>query len=163
MSMWWAGYHGTAFVMNEGEFNKVTNAYQAANELGEDWDPFEDDNDFCFKNGSEKNIVVTRISNDCCDGMRLIPFLNENGKPNIYIPGKNERHPKQVVEVLSFRGDDCYVVFTDRDTCGPSMFQNPYKSYEEIKEEFREKLGEYFPSDFDWDSHIGDFSYACYC
>lgn len=156
MSSWWAGYHGTAFVMNKGEFNKV------ADGLGEDWDPFEDDIDFCFVNSSGKNIIITRISNDSCDGMRLIPFVNKDGVPNIYIPGEDGQRPKQIPDILDLRGDDCYVVFTDRGTSGPGMFQNPYKSYEEIKEEFREKLGEYFPEDFNWDSHIGDFSYACY-
>ena len=162
MSMWWAGYHGTAFVMNKGEFDTVLDWYRATNHSEEDWDPFEDDDDLCFKNGFGKDIVVTRISNDRCDGMRLIPFLNKDGKPNIYIPGRDERHPKQVTDILCLRGDDCYVIFTERDTSWPEMFQNPYKSYEEIREEFKEKLSEFFPKDFDWNSHIGDFSYACY-
>ena len=163
MSMWWAGYHGTAFVMNKSEFNSIIEQYEHSNNLDEEVDLFEEDDDFCFNNKSGKEVVITRISTDLCDGMRLIPFLNEEGKPNIYIPSEDGGRPTQIPNVLSLRGGVCYVVFTDRDTSGPGMFQNPYKSYEEIKEEFRSKLGECFPENFDWDAHIGDFSYACCC
>lgn len=48
---------------------------------------------------------------------------------------------------------------------GPSVFMgkgHTYHSYEEIREEFQLKLKAYLPKDFDWDSHIGVFSYASY-
>lgn len=37
-----------------------------------------------------------------------------------------------------------------------------YGSYEEMEDEFREKLGAYLPTDFDYENAIGDLSYACY-
>lgn len=37
-----------------------------------------------------------------------------------------------------------------------------YQSYQELEDEFKEKIGKYLPEDFDWKKSIGDFSFACF-
>ena len=52
----------------------------------------------------------------------------------------------------------------DRDLDGPMSFvRKPYDSYEDFVDEFRRKMGQYLPEDFDWDAHIGRFNYSAYC
>lgn len=37
-----------------------------------------------------------------------------------------------------------------------------YESYEEFVAEFKRKMENYLPKDFNWDAHIGKYNYACY-
>ena len=46
---------------------------------------------------------------------------------------------------------------------GIRPFKAVYSDMNELKEEFRSLLGEYLPEDFDWDSHIGEFSFSNFC
>ena len=64
--------------------------------------------------------------------------------------------------------------FTTHDSCEPKYalviyaekelkpFEAVY-THEEIIKEFKDILGEFLPSDFDWDAHIGTFSCTIYC
>lgn len=45
--------------------------------------------------------------------------------------------------------DNTYKTFKDQDV------YTLYAETEDIKKEFEEKLGEYVPDDFEWDTHIG--------
>ena len=98
---------------------------------------------------------ITDILKDDCDGMWLLPFVDSHGDLNDgNDPGWHD-----------LRHGDCYAVFADRPMSSPAVFRDPgyrYGSYDELLEEFRGKLEAYLPEDFGWDSHIGDFMYACY-
>lgn len=39
-----------------------------------------------------------------------------------------------------------------------SLFRRAYKSYEELLAEYKERFGEYFSEDFDWEARIGYIS-----
>ena len=39
---------------------------------------------------------------------------------------------------------------------------NFYHSYQELEDEFKEKIGKYLPKDFEWKSAIGDLSFVCF-
>ena len=169
MSEWNAGYYGSGLRLNEEEFMSFFKRYLALNpkELKMAIEYFapgatcdqeeafeltaEADQDcgyvpsnlagteIAMDPESEKRFGIVRIpDDDIYDGMRFMPY-RVNGKFNVP-----------------------YVIVGDLD--GPMSFvRRPYDSYEDFVDEFRRKMGQYLPEDFDWDAHIGRFNYSAYC
>lgn len=163
MSSYWAAYYGVALVLNEQEYIDMSNRFgEISPDYLENGDLLEEGDDIIFKNSARKTVKITQILADNCDGMCLIPFVQEDGDPNIFVAGGENEPPLRTVEAIDMRGDNCYVLFADKDMLGPGVFLDTYHSYEELKKEFQEKLQEFLPENFDWDRHIGSFSYACY-
>lgn len=115
---------------------------------------------------SEKRFGIVRIpADDIYDGMRFMPY-RVNGKFNVpYITaGKEKSRNPEFVDWIDLRAETSYMVFCDRDLDGPMSFvRKPYDSYEDFVDEFRRKMGQYLPKDFNWDEHIGRFNYSAYC
>ena len=115
---------------------------------------------------SEKRFGIVRIQNDdIYDGMRFMPY-RVNGKFNVpYITaGEEKSENPEFVNWIDLRSETSYMVFSDRDLDGPMSFvRKPYDSYENFVDEFRRKMGQYLPEDFDWDAHIGRFNYSACC
>ncbi len=115
---------------------------------------------------SEKRFGIVRIpADDIYDGMRFMPY-RASGKFNVpYITaGKEKNKNPEFVDWIDLRSETSYMVFCDRDLDGPMSFvKQPYDSYEDFADEFRRKMGQYLPEDFDWDAHIGRFNYSAYC
>lgn len=115
---------------------------------------------------SEKRFGIVKIQNDdIYDGMRFMPY-RVNGKFNVpYITAGEEKSKNpEFVDWIDLRSETSYMVFCDRDLDGPMSFvKKPYDSYEDFVDEFRRKMGQYLPEDFDWDAHIGRFNYSAYC
>nr|WP_302168356.1 hypothetical protein [uncultured Schaedlerella sp.] len=56
----------------------------------------------------------------------------------------------------------CYFFHSEHELDAPEAFdERPYNSYEEFKQEFKDKMAAYLPDDFGWDAHIGRFNYTC--
>lgn len=115
---------------------------------------------------SEKRFGIVRIpDDDIYDGMRFMPY-RVNGKFNVpyVIVGEEKSKNPEFVDWIDLRSETSYMVFCDRDLDGPMSFvRRPYDSYEDFVDEFRRKMGQYLPKDFDWDAHIGRFNYSAYC
>lgn len=115
---------------------------------------------------SEKRFGIVRIpADDIYDGMRFMPY-RVNGKFNVpyVIVGEEKSENPEFVNWIDLRSETSYMVFCDRDLDGPMSFvRRPYDSYEDFVDEFRRKMGQYLPEDFDWDAHIGRFNYSAYC
>lgn len=115
---------------------------------------------------SEKRFGIVRIpDDDIYDGMRFMPY-RVNGKFNVpyVIVGEEKSKNPEFVDWIDLRSETSYMVFCDRDLDGPMSFvRRPYDSYEDFVDEFRRKMGQYLPEDFDWDAHIGRFNYSAYC
>lgn len=115
---------------------------------------------------SEKRFGIVRIpADDIYDGMRFMPY-RASGKFNVpYITaGKEKSRNPEFVDWIDLRAETSYMVFCDRDLDGPMSFvRKPYDSYEDFVDEFRRKMGQYLPKDFNWDEHIGRFNYSAYC
>ena len=115
---------------------------------------------------SEKRFGIVRIpDDDIYDGMRFMPY-RVNGKFNVpYITAGEEKSKNpEFVDWIDLRSETSYMVFSDRDLDGPMSFvRKPYDSYEDFVDEFRRKIGQYLPKDFDWDAHIGRFNYSACC
>ena len=115
---------------------------------------------------SEKRFGIVRIpDDDIYDGMRFMPY-RVNGKFNVpyVIVGEEKSKNPEFVDWIDLRSETSYMVFCDRDLDGPMSFvKKPYDSYEDFVNEFRRKMGQYLPEDFDWDEHIGRFNYSAYC
>ena len=115
---------------------------------------------------SEKRFGIARIpDDDIYDGMRFMPY-RVNGKfnvPYVIVDEEKSKNP-EFVDWIDLRSETSYMVFCDRDLDGPMSFvKKPYDSYEDFVDEFRRKMGQYLPEDFDWDAHIGRFNYSAYC
>lgn len=115
---------------------------------------------------SEKRFGIVRIpDDDIYDGMRFMPY-RVNGKfnvPYVIVDEEKSKNP-EFVDWIDLRSETSYMVFCDRDLDGPMSFvRRPYDSYEDFVDEFRRKMGQYLPEDFDWDAHIGRFNYSAYC
>lgn len=175
MSSYWSAYYGAALVLNENEFDDFLNRYvKRKNIKREEFDAgLEDtvidefqwlrsdakveDTTIFEENANDYNkcFEITFICKDTCDGMYLIPFRYK-GRPNT-------TEYQERVHAFSTRDDNLYVIFSDKDLCSPTCFEEkPYPSYEAFVQEFKDKMEKYLPEDFDWDEHLGNFSYAAY-
>lgn len=179
MSGYYVGYHGSALVLREDEYDEMIETYQKKivsrlkEPLREDFQnlvidqdcllseyPFirssylECDPNEILEDEDEANARVfdiINISAEEFDGMLLIPYCND-GKLHL-------EHDTEI----SFHGEDVYVIFSDIQLDSPLTFiSKPYESYDSFVDEMKGKLACYLPSDFDWDTHIGSFSYCCF-
>lgn len=177
MSSYWKGYYGTGLVLSQTEYDAFIAQYLQSNRLSHtEFDDALEDGLLCeyafikskYSHDTETHMIVqeqdkifyiAEILTDNCDGMCLTPY-RVHGKPNLpLVNGK----PSKDYRAKDLRFENCYVIFSDQDVDGPSAFEHPvYASYDEFVQEFKDKLEAYLPPDFDWDEHIGRFSYACY-
>lgn len=164
MSSYWAGYSSSALVLRKSEFDDFLRKYNERNETDvlhevDEMGEFLNEYPFirsAFKEkqsmGLPRCFYIANINPDDCDGMYLIPYVIE-GKPN------NPTDPN--FQDMDLCSDDLYVVFSDKQLdCANAFFEHPYESYEDFVLEFKDKMAHYLPDDFDWNTHIGSFSYA---
>lgn len=102
-----------------------------------------------------------------CDGMEFTPYYH-NGEPNILkevkytLPEGGDIISKEYFSKY-LANETSYVAFSDRRMDDvAAFFDRPYASYEEFVQEFKDKFQRYLPEDFNWDEHLGIFSYAFY-
>ena len=74
------------------------------------------------------------------------------------------------IDILPINGGGWYpageglLIFAEKSTAANQLLKHGfYGSAEEICEEFKVKVGAYLPQDFEYESHIGDITYAVYC
>lgn len=156
--MYWGAYHGQGLVLTEDEFEGFLASYKEKDqdkaslemiaELEDGCLPVEEV-EFCSLSGTAFSMFMADDS--CTEGFKLVPY-RMNGKPNDDWD-RNENIPSSNV----------YVLPADRSIAGMRCFEEKaYDSYEEFVSEFKGKLKEFLPESFDWDAHIGIYSYACY-
>lgn len=160
MSSYWGANYGDALVLSQSEFDDFCEKYAKKHGLIKsilfDEETIEE---YPFVSSKEKNenFWVTEINADNCDDMYLIPFVFE-GRPNV-----RNKETCQLIYSINLRHENCYAIFAKHCRYGMNAFMNPpYDSYESMKQEFIDDLSEYLPENFDWDKHIGSFSYASY-
>lgn len=174
MSSYWAGYHGTALVLNENEFENFLQKYTETqnpeitftrpyqDQLFEDCSILE--YNFIRSNISDKPgsisdyFYITPVLYEETDGPWFAPFVRSNGDWNL-IDGVKYTD----IETDTTRGKNLYVIFSDYELDSPQNWIKPaYPTYESLVQEFKNKLQKYLPENFDWNAHIGRFSYAAY-
>lgn len=171
MSSYWAGYHGCALVLKEKEFEEFLDGYcgvfgVSREELDQEidsssvreypWQKSSKRKGFYDEVPGEDTFQVVDILTDYCDGMYLVPFITVDGK-------KNELDGRKQFVAYNLRNYNLYVIFADKAMDRVDAFDDkPYASYADFVQEFKDKLEAYLPSDFNWDSHLGSFSYASY-
>lgn len=156
---YWAAYSGQGLALSRKEFNAFLEKY--ASVAGEDdtgvkeLEQYADDyigiDEVHFtKPGTEETFEFACADDGCCEGFRLWNY-RINGK-------KNEDY-----NLADIPMEDVYFLESDRQLDGMDCFDGPvYASYEDFVQEFKDKLAVYLPKDFDWDGHIGIYTYACY-
>lgn len=156
---YWAGYSGQGLCLDEKEFyaflekykEKVPKTDSSIPQIRDFEDGEEDVQGIKFLSGNKNERFGFFCTNDdCCEGFRLFNY-RINGK-------KNERY-----QSADMPDNNVYVLPCDHSLDGMSCFEKmPYKDYEAFVQEFIDKMEAYLPDDFDWDAHIGIYSYACY-
>lgn len=171
MSSYWAGYAGAALVLTNQEFKDMMEQYKARHT--DDADTFEDEyetlSDYdrvelrwaLYPEDTVKRfhpVLVSEESN--CSGATLVPYY-ANGQKNL---SKFDNNGRLVHEQTCILYDEpVWAFFSERPLDGVHTFDaTPYHGYDAFVAEFKCKLVEYLPNDFDWDAHLGRFSYACY-
>lgn len=167
MSSFWTGYHGVALVMEEKDFEAFKEKYKNIHQIDLDEEFHEDPlNEYKFlaSNPDTKAFEIVDVLDDCCEGAALSTFLGTDGKKNKYfLDPLNKEKNSNFRDTQLWVSPTLYVVFADKQMDGFDAFlKKPYASYEELRQEFKNKLERYLPEDFDWDAHIGNFRYACY-
>lgn len=172
MSQNWAAYHGIAMVLNEKEFNDFLDRYCKKQNLTRktllceiDFNTFAE-TPFKASNPDVPNFYITEINNDICEGASLYPMMSSENSVNMPIYDQNGKLKSSViVNDYDLGHQNCYAIFADKDITSGTIFLGPeyrYNTYDELLTEFKNKMKDYLPDDFDWNIHIGDFSYAAY-
>ena len=87
--------------------------------------------------------------------VHFIPSYRTDGSLNVR--GKNSDVITPAETIVCY-DTDYFAIKTLYDTEIPALFAEGNKRYEtpdEIIEEFKDRVGKYFPEDFDWKRHIG--------
>ena len=112
----------------------------------------------------DKEFYVVNVLTEDNDGMRFVPCHRPDGSTNEAVLDENGKYVQSVI-VENLRSQDSFVFFTDEDMTSGSYLDGKtkrYDSFQDVLTEFQNKMKDYLPEDFNWDSHIGDFSYACF-
>lgn len=159
MSSFWAGYHGTALVLEEEDreyfLKKCCEKFSDIDDIDDMAIQFEQCTALVdgkplltWKDGEAVNVAV--ISPDFCDGMRLYPYLGSE---------KGFEIPKSCFLL----GKDLIVIYAEHQLDSyESLCARPYDGYEDLKQRYIDLLKDYLPDNFNWDCYIGSFSYAVY-
>lgn len=157
---YWAGYNGHGLCLTEDEYKEFLNNYVNVQTAAGNHEALcemeklnEDEclDDVWFVSPSGEKFSLFCADDGSMEGFRLIPY-RKDGKPN----EEWDTCPQTLT-------DNMYVLECERPIDGMQCFEKkPYESYEEFVAEFRRKMEAYLPEDFDWDSHIGMYNYACY-
>lgn len=158
----WEGYTHTALVLDEKEYTAFLELYgkKHPEEQGQlEGCELETGCEAWFK--SAKGIGATFAMEAIgygYEGMRLTPYRADGAMNTTYIDGR----PNRNFQSYALQGP-LYMLAAERQLdCADAFQEKPYESYEELVQEFKDKLEGYLPADFDWDKHIGSFSYAMY-
>lgn len=156
---YWAAYSGQGLVLDKQEFDDFLEAYALV--AGKDDNAVKQLDEYIegdigieevkfTKPGTDETFQFSVADDSCCEGFRLWPYRVDGKKNSKY-------------ETVDIPMTDIYFLEADRQLDGINCFdERPYKSYEAFVQEFKDKLSAYLPEDFDWDAHIGIYSYACF-
>lgn len=153
MSSFWAGYHGTALVL-EGKDMKCflqncVDTFPDVENIDDLMDYF-NDNLPVFSWKSCEPVDIVKIDSDMCEGMKLFPYLG----------GQNTAG---ISKRIDFPDRDLIVVYAEHQLDSyEALCERPYNGYEDLKQRYVDLLQDYLPSNFEWDRYIGSFSYAVY-
>ena len=151
MSSYWAGYHGTALVL-EGKnrdyfLNRCIERLQDVKDEESLQYMFNDNIPvFSWRSGIPVNIAM--LSSDFAEGTSLFTY-------------KPKENPNE--NIINFNGEDLIVIFSEHqlDTY-KALCDRVYNNYDDLKQRYVDLLKDFLPGDFPWDDRIGTISYAVY-
>ena len=165
MSSHWAATHGIALVLSYKEMDEIVETYcqkypntELAQKKQDEKDYFSLYEDDFFELANGIMFSVTDVNTDYADGMYFIPFKCQDGSFNTLDKCETDDYVS-----YAWREPGVYALFSEHAMDSAEAFiQNPYTTYEDLVQEFKNKLIGLVPDDFNWDAHIGRFSYATY-
>ena len=129
---YWAAYSGQGLILDSQEFNEFLEMYEKV--AGKD-DPAVKQ----LEEYVEGNIGVEEI--------------------NFTKPGTKETFEFHTADDGCCEGFRLWPYRIDGMNC---FDERPYESYDAFVQEFKDKMAAYLWDSFDWDAHIGIYSYACF-
>lgn len=152
MSSYWAGYAGIGMMISEDEMKGFVSRYKKL--LGDTQPDLDlsNPNDFWYYLSNNEGVII--LSNDVAEGFLFYPYMLK-GKPNT-----------EYEDTAPCLGREKVYIFPadfDNNSVGALFIPGRrYNSFEDMVSEFKRKYQMFFPEDFDWKSHIGQYQYACY-
>lgn len=139
MSSYWAGYEELGLLIPKDEVDGFITAYNKAHPEDEIEDVYEISQETL--DGCRAKFTCLYLSEDM-DGLTILP-LNGGGW---------------------FREEtESLLIYAGYSSAACQIFKNGfYKNKEELVKEFKNKVGDYLPEDFDYERYIGDVSYALF-
>lgn len=139
MSSYWAGYCKLGLLIPKDEVSGFIMAYNNAHPEEEIECIYDIDNETI--NGCPNKFTCLYISEEM-DGLTILP-LNGGGW---------------------FREEtESLLVYADKCSAACRILKDGfYSSKDELVDEFKKKVGDYLPEDFDFEHYIGDVSYALF-
>ena len=161
MSSFWSGYHGTAIILTQEEFSIFVETYNKQHP--DDIFDCEEEGiltEFLFDASAGPDLLpfyVDEINGEHCDGMVFVPYLREDGSVNLINPIEKR---EQISEF--WRTGTRYAIYTAFPMEGPGAFPLHYHSFQDIEQEFQQRVGSYLPENFSLKTRIGTFRYAAF-
>jgi len=164
MSMYWSGYETLGLVITENEDKEYFMKKYVALNKNEFPDMTEEEAIESLEEALMTQEPLTRSKHAGEDGGETfyITVLSSDHHEGVFMKNANPALAKGYKE-LSLYGTDIFLVAADKQPSTEQVIRGFfYKSFKEIEYEFREKLEGYLTPDFDYESSIGDVSYALY-
>lgn len=137
MSNYWAGYEEFGLIIPSDEVPSFVEAYNKAHPEEEIEDPIFLNNETLP--GCQCTFDVVYLDSEL-SGLTILP-INGGGWFNM--------------ETKSL------FIYAGKNTSAYQLFEHGfYSSKEEVVDEFKQKVGDYLPKDFNYEHYIGDVSYA---
>ena len=156
---YWAAYSGQGLILDSQEFNDFLKMYEkvagkddpAVKQLEEYVEGNIGVEEINFtKPGTKETFEFHTADDGCCEGFRLWPYRIDGKRNDSY-------------EQADVPGNNIYILDADHQLDGMNCFdERPYESYDAFVQEFKDKMAAYLWDSFDWDAHIGIYSYACF-
>ena len=177
--MYYAACYGDGCILDQNEFEALMQNYQKTHNI-----PDEEQEDLmdCVSCESanlirsqyadtdtdgtklpfDHTFEISSITDDSASGVFFTPFIRSNSDELNITKVENGK----IVESQECQGIDTetvYFIYSDKSRVSAKTFiENPYPSFEDFVNEFKNKIEKYLPEDFDLKHHLGHISYALF-
>jgi hypothetical protein len=141
--MHWEGYSETGLLVAGNDYESFIEAYNSAHPDNTYEDLVEDNPNLrLLYPDSDETFGAAILDDYSFEGLSILP-LSEGGW-----------YPAELPALL---------IYADKSSAATQIFKHGfYSSADEMVEEFKAKCSSYLPEDFDYESFIGDITYALY-
>ena len=142
MGMHWEGYNELGLLIPKEELTEFIEKYNQTHTGEHALESLADVQNFENMEGCRSNFQAIYLSEEEYSGISILPLYGGGWFP-VY---------DEALVILSGKSDAAYNIFE----------HGFYDTPDELIDEMKDKVGDYLPSDFDYERWIGDISYALF-